>query len=765
MNYRLLFMLAVFSVAGHAQKKNAKPVALKPKAEFVAELMSKMTLEEKLGQLNLPTSGDITTGQSGSWDIASKIQEGKVGGLFNIKSVAKIREVQKLAVEKSRLKIPLIFGMDVIHGYETVFPIPLGLASSWDMKAIEQSAQVAAQEATADGINWTFSPMVDISRDARWGRGAEGAGEDPFLGSRIAEAMVRGYQGDDLSKNNTMLSCVKHFALYGGAEAGRDYNTVDMSRIRMYNDYLPPYKAAIDAGAGSVMASFNEIDGVPATGNKWLLTDLLRKQWGFKGFVVTDYTGINEMIDHGMGNLQDVSALALNAGVDMDMVGEGFLTTLKKSLDEGRVSMEQIDKAVRLILEAKYDLGLFHDPYRYCDLNRAKTEVFSRAHRDIARRIAAQSMVLLKNDQQLLPLKKSGTIAVIGPLADNKENMGGTWSVAARMENATSLVAGLRAVAGTSAKIVTAKGSNLDYDPVFEGHATMFGKTFHRDNRTDKQLLDEALSVAKNADVIVAALGESAEMSGESASRTQLEIPQAQQDLLKALLATGKPVVLVLFTGRALVLNDESRSVPAILNVWFAGSEAGFAIADVLFGTVNPSGKLPVTFPRSVGQVPIYYAAKNTGRPLGNKDGKFEKFRSNYIDERNEPLYPFGYGLSYSHFQYDNVRISSNKMKDGESLTVSVDVSNTGNYDGAEVIQLYIRDMVGSVTRPVRELKGFQKVFFKKGEKKTITFTIDANDLKFYNSDLQSVAEPGMFKVFVGGDSNASLQADFELVK
>ncbi|UMY64528.1 MULTISPECIES: beta-glucosidase BglX [unclassified Flavobacterium] len=765
MKHTLILALAVFSLAGHAQKKTVKQTPLKPKAEFVSELMSKMTLEEKLGQLNLPTSGDITTGQSGSWDIASKIQEGKVGGLFNIKSVAKIREVQKLAVEKSRLKIPLIFGMDVIHGYETVFPIPLGLASSWDMAAIEQSARVAAQEATADGINWTFSPMVDISRDARWGRGAEGSGEDPFLGSRIAEAMVRGYQGDDLSRNNTMLSCVKHFALYGGAESGRDYNTVDMSRIRMYNDYLPPYKAAIDAGAGSVMASFNEIDGVPATGNKWLLTDLLRKQWGFKGFVVTDYTGINEMIDHGMGNLQDVSALALNAGVDMDMVGEGFLTTLKKSLVEGRVSIEQIDKAVRLILEAKYDLGLFQDPYRYCDLNRAKTEVFSQTHRDIARKIAAQSMVLLKNQGQLLPLKKSGTIAVIGPLADNKENMGGTWSVAARMENATSLVAGLRAVAGPNAKIVTAKGSNLDYDANFETNATMFGKTFHRDNRTDKQLLDEALAVAKTADVIVAALGESAEMSGESSSRTQLEIPQAQQDLLNALLATGKPVVLVLFTGRALVLTEEDKSVPAILNVWFAGSEAGFAIGDVLFGNVNPSGKLPVTFPRSVGQVPIYYAAKNTGRPLGNKEGKFEKFRSNYIDERNEPLYPFGYGLSYSRFQYDNIRISSGKMKEGETLTVSVDVTNTGAYDGAEVVQLYIRDLVGSVTRPVRELKDFQKVMFRKGEKKTVTFTIDANDLKFYNSDLQWVAEPGMFKVFLGGDSNARLEADFELVK
>ncbi len=757
-------MMLASTMLGFAQKKPAKLPAIKPKAEFVADLLSKMTLDEKLGQLNLPTSGDITTGQANNWDIAKQIEEGKVGGLFNIKSVKKIKEVQKLAVEKSRLKIPLIFGMDVIHGYETVFPIPLGLAASWDMQLIKQSAVIAAREATADGINWTFSPMVDVSRDPRWGRMSEGSGEDPYLGSRIAEAMVKGYQGDDLSKNTTMLSCVKHFALYGAAEAGRDYNTVDMSHIRMYNEYFPPYKAAVDAGSGSVMASFNEIDGIPATGNKWLLTDVLRKQWGFKGFVVTDFTGINEMTAHGMGDLQEVSALALNAGVEMDMVGEGFLTTLKKSLAEGKVTEAQITNAAKLILEAKYDLGLFSDPYRYCDENRAKTEVFTQANRDIARKTAAQSMVLLKNQGQLLPLKKSGTIAVIGPLADAKENMGGTWSVAAKMENATSVLAGLKSVADNSAKILYAKGSNLDYDPVFETNATMFGKSLHRDNRTDAQLLAEALETAKQADVIVAAIGESAEMSGESSSRTKIDIPQAQKDLLQALIKTGKPVVLVLFTGRALVLTEEDKTVPAILNAWFSGSEAGFAIADVLFGTVNPSGKLPVTFPRSVGQVPIYYSAKNTGRPLENKDGKFEKFRSNYIDERNEPLYPFGYGLSYTKFTYSDISVSAAKMKKGDTLKVTAKLYNTGNFDGTEVVQLYIRDLVGSVTRPVRELKGFQKVMLKKGESKNITFDVTEEDLKFYNSQLDFVSEPGKFEIFIGGNSNADLSTSFELV-
>ncbi|KIC02011.1 beta-glucosidase BglX [Flavobacterium sp. PL02] len=766
MKNKLVILFLGCAFLSYAQKKEAKKtVKIKPRSEFVSELMSKMTVDEKIGQLNLPTSGDITTGQANSSNVAKNIEEGKVGGLFNIKSVQKIKEVQKIAVEKSRLKIPLLFGMDVIHGYETTFPIPLGLSCIWDMKAIERSAQIAAQEASADGINWTFSPMVDISRDPRWGRVSEGSGEDPYLGSEIAKAMVNGYQQHDLSKNNTILSCVKHFALYGAPEAGRDYNTVDMSKIRMYNEYFPPYKAAIDAGVGSVMASFNEIDGIPATGNKWLMTDVLRKEWGFKGFVVTDYTGIPEMIDHGMGDLQTVSALALNAGVEMDMVGEGFLTTLKKSLAENKVSIEQLDNAVRLILEAKYDLGLFEDPYKYCDPKRAKTEIFTASHRAEARKISSQSLVLLKNENQLLPLKKSGTIAVIGPLADAKENMPGTWSVATNMKTAISLLAGIKDVAGKSTNVLYAKGSNLDYDATFEEKATMFGKTLHRDNRTKEELLAEALKVASQSDVIVAAIGESAEMSGESSSRTNLEIPQAQKDLLQALLKTGKPVVVVLFDGRPLVIKEESETVPAILNVWFAGSEAGHAIADVLFGDENPSGKLTSTFPRNVGQVPIYYNQKNTGRPLLNKEGKFEKFRSNFIDERNEPLYAFGYGLSYTTFDYSNLKISSDKMNFTGKLNVTVDVTNTGNYDGKEVVQLYIRDLVGSVTRPVRELKGFQKIDLKKGEKRTVNFEITVEDLKFYNSDLKFIAEPGQFDVFVGTDSNAEKKVSFELIK
>ncbi|WP_348797236.1 beta-glucosidase BglX [Flavobacterium adhaerens] len=763
-NIIVLFFLGC-TVLGFAQKKGAKNTTkIKPKAEFVADLLSKMTLDEKLGQLNLPTSGDITTGQASSSDVAKKIAEGKVGGLFNIKSVQKIKEVQRIAVEKSRLKIPLIFGMDVIHGYETTFPIPLGLSCTWDMKLIERSAQIAAQEASADGINWTFSPMVDISRDPRWGRVSEGSGEDPYLGSQIAKAMVEGYQQKDLSKNNTILACVKHFALYGAPEGGRDYNTVDMSHIRMFNDYFPPYKAAVDAGVGSVMASFNEVDGIPATGNKWLMTDVLRKKWGFDGFVVTDFTGIPEMIAHGMGDLQTVTALALNAGVEMDMVGEGFTTTLKKSLDEKKVTIEQINHAVTLILNAKYDLGLFEDPYKYCDDKRAKTEIFTSASRDEARKIAAQSLVLLKNQNQLLPLKKSGTIALIGPLADAKNNMSGTWSVATNGEKCISLLAGIQEVAGKNTKVLYAKGSNLDYDETLETNATMFGKTLNRDKRSKEEMLAEALKVANQSDVIVAALGESAEMSGESSSRTNLEIPQAQKDLLNELLKTGKPVVLVLFDGRPLILNDENATVPAILNVWFAGSEAGYAIADVLFGDVNPSGKLTTTFPRSVGQLPIYYAHKNTGRPLMNTEGKFEKFRSNYLDERNEPLFPFGYGISYTSFEYSNPKISSDKMTSNEKLKVSIEVANTGNYDGKEVVQLYIRDVVGSVTRPVRELKGFQKIMLQKGEKQTVTFEISVEDLKFYNSDLQFVAEPGEFEIFIGGNSNADKKVNFNLV-
>jgi beta-glucosidase len=758
----LLIFLALFasilmscnqpSNSGGDQKMNA----------FIDDLMGKMTLEEKLGQLNLPASGDIITGAGSNNNIVDKIKEGKVGGLFNIKSAEKIRAVQQIAVEESRLKIPLLFGMDVIHGYQTLFPIPLGMSCSWDMELMERSARLAAQEASADGICWTFSPMVDISRDPRWGRVSEGSGEDPYLGSEIAKAMVKGYQGDDLSKNNTILACVKHFALYGAPEAGRDYNTVDMSRIRMYNEYLPPYQAAVDAGVGTVMASFNEIDGIPATGNKWLLTDLLRKEWGFNGFVVTDYTGISEMIDHGMGDLKQVSALAMNAGVDMDMVSDGLLTTLEASMKEGKVSQQQIDQACRRILEAKYKLGLFDDPYRYCDVNRSKTEVFTPENRQVAREIAAQTFVLLKNEGQILPIQNKKTIALVGPLADNRENMPGTWSVAGDFPKSVSLLDGLKNALGNEAKIIFAKGTNVVSDPALDARISIFGKPTKWDNRSQKQMIAEAVAAARKADVVVAAVGESAEMSGEASSRSDINLPENQKELLEALLATGKPVVMVLFTGRPLAIAWEKANVPAILNVWFAGSEAGDAIADVLFGKVNPSGKLTMTFPQNVGQVPIFYNHKNTGRPLA--EGKwFSKFRSNYLDVSNDPLYPFGYGLSYTTFDYKNLKLSSNDLDSTGELKVSVEITNSGNYDGAEVVQLYLRDMVGTVTRPVKELKGFQKVFLKKGETRTIEFTLTEKDLRFYNSDLKFVSEPGDFKVFVGTSSANTLEAGFAL--
>lgn len=729
---------------------------------FIDELMSKMTLEEKIGQLNLPGAGDITTGQAKSSNIAEKIKNGQVGGLFNIKGVEKIKDVQRVAVEESRLKIPLLFGMDVIHGYETVFPIPLGMAATWDMAAIEQSARIAAIEASADGINWTFSPMVDISRDARWGRFSEGSGEDPFLGGAIAKAMVKGYQGDDLTLNNTIMACVKHFALYGAGEAGRDYNTVDMSHQRMFNEYMYPYQAAVDAGVGSAMASFNEVDGIPATGNKWLMTDVLRKQWGFKGFVVTDYTGISEMIDHGIGDLQQVSAQALDAGVDMDMVSEGFLTTLKKSVEEGKISEKVVDQACRLILEAKYKLGLFADPYKYCDVNRAKTEIYTPEHRNVARKIASESFVLLKNAGDVLPLAKKGKIAVVGPLANTASNMPGTWSVAVDLTKPATLIEGLKAVAGDNATIVYAKGSNLTSDPLLEERATMFGRTLNRDDRSEESLRNEALQIARGADVIVAALGESSEMSGESSSRTDLNIPDVQQRLLKELVKTGKPVVLVLFTGRPLTLPWENENVPAILNVWFGGSEAAYAIGDVLFGDVNPSGKLVASFPQNIGQVPIFYNHKNTGRPLA--EGKwFEKFRSNYLDVSNDPLYPFGYGLSYSQFEYSDVKLSSTTLDSKGELTASVTVTNRGKVDGKEVVQLYIRDLVGSVTRPVKELKGFEKVLIKAGESKTVEFKITPELLKFYNYNLEYVFEPGDFTVMIGGNSRDVKSAGFTL--
>lgn len=728
---------------------------------FISNLMKKMTLEEKIGQLNLPVTGEITTGQAKSSDISAKIKRGEVGGLFNLKGVAKIKDVQELAVEESRLGIPLLFGMDVIHGYETIFPIPLGLSCTWDLPAIEESARIAAVEASADGISWTFSPMVDVSRDPRWGRVSEGNGEDPFLGAEIAKAMVRGYQGDNMKRNDEIMACVKHFALYGAPEGGRDYNTVDMSRQRMFNEYMLPYQAAVDAGVGSVMASFNEVDGIPATANKWLMTDVLRKQWGFNGFVVTDYTGIYEMIDHGIGDMQEVAARAINAGVDMDMVSDAFVGTLKQSVRDGKVSMQTIDNACRLILEAKYKLGLFADPYKYCDLKRPARDIFTAEHRAVARRIAGESFVLLKNES-VLPLSMKGNIAVIGPLADTRSNMPGTWSVAAVLDKSPSLIEGLKEMTAGKANILYAKGSNLIGDAAYEERATLFGRSLNRDGRTDAQLLQEALAVAGKSDVIIAALGESSEMSGESSSRTSLGIPDVQRTLLEELLKTGKPIVLVLFTGRPLTLEWEQAHVPAILNVWFGGSEAAYAIGDVLFGAVNPSGKLTMTFPKNVGQVPIYYAHKNTGRPL--HAGKwFEKFRSNYLDVDNEPLYPFGYGLSYTTFAYSDITLDRTSLSMNGSVTAKVTLTNTGNRDGAEVVQLYVRDVVGSSTRPVKELKGFQKVFLKAGESREVSFKITPDLLKYYNYDLQYVAEPGTFDLMIGTDSRDVKTATFTL--
>ncbi|UYU44095.1 glycoside hydrolase family 3 C-terminal domain-containing protein [Bacteroides salyersiae] len=779
--FSILLAATFIGVSGMQAQKSPQDMN-----RFIDALMKRMTVDEKIGQLNLPVTGDITTGQAKSSDIAGRIKRGEVGGLFNLKGVEKIRDVQKLAVENSRLGIPLLFGMDVIHGYETIFPIPLGLSCTWDMKAIEESARIAAIEASADGISWTFSPMVDISRDPRWGRVSEGSGEDPFLGSLIARAMIQGYQGeklaDQLKRNDEIMACVKHFALYGAAEGGRDYNTVDMSRQRMYNEYFPPFEAAIEAGVGSVMASFNEVDGIPATANKWLMSDVLRGQWGFNGFVVTDYTGISEMTDHGIGDLQTVSARAINAGVDMDMVSDGFVGTLKKSIQEGKVSMMTLNTACRRILEAKYKLGLFDDPYKYCDPKRPARDIFTRAHRDAARRIASESFVLLKNDNQTLPLKPTGTIAVIGPLADTRSNMPGTWSVAAVLDRSPSLIEGLREMVGrmdemplnqpnepwyiplmengANINLLYAKGSNLISDAAYEERATMFGRSLNRDNRTDAELLKEALETANKADVIVAALGESSEMSGESSSRTDLNLPDVQQTLLKELVATGKPVVLVLFTGRPLILNWEQDNVPAILNVWFGGSEAAYAIGDVLFGRVNPSGKLTMSFPQNVGQIPLYYAHKNTGRPL--HDGKwFEKFRSNYLDVTNEPLYPFGFGLSYTTFAYSDISLSQSSMDMQGMITASVDVSNTGLLPGGEVVQLYIRDLVGSTTRPVKELKGFERIYLQPGQTRTVTFKIAPEMLKFYDYDLQYVIEPGDFQVMIGSNSRDVKTAAF----
>ena len=752
LQFLLVSIFAVCSVFGQNAKMDA----------FINQLMGKMTLEEKLGQLNL-SSGSVGAILAGGGGMVDEVRKGQIGatGAYSFKTAKDI----ETASQESRLKIPVLIGVDVIHGYKTGFPIPLGLASTWDLDMIEKSARIAAVEASANGICWTYSPMLDIARDPRWGRVAEGAGEDAWWGSQIAKAMIHGYQGEDLSKDNTIMACVKHFALYGAAEAGRDYNTVDMSRLTMYQYYLPPYKAAFDAGAGSAMSSFNLIDGIPATGNKWLLTDLLRKEWGFKGFVVTDYTSINEMMAHGMGDLQAVDVLALKAGVDMDMQGLGFLTTLKKSLDEGKVTMKDIDTACRRVLEAKYKLGLFDDPYKYVKEERLNSDVLTPEHLKFARELGTRSMVLLKNSNQTLPLKKSGKIAVIGPLADSKADLLGAWSTG-DVTKTTSVIDGIKGAVQSGAEVVFAKGANITDDPYLkEGiknpFAAYMGIKEEIESRTPSELLAEAVEVAKNADVVVAVLGESASMSGEAASRSDISIPESQENLLKALVATGKPVVLVLVNGRPLILNWENENVPAILEAWAPGIEGGNAIADVLFGDYNPSGKITMTFPRSVGQIPIYYNHKNTGRPMDPKN----KFTSKYLDIPNEPLYPFGYGLSYTTFEYGDVVLSKTNLKDNETLSAKIKVTNTGKVAGEEVVQLYISDPVASISRSVKDLKGFQKVSLNPGETKEIEFKITTEELKFFNSDLKYDWESGEFVVQIGTNSQDVKQAKCEWIK
>ena len=745
-----IFVVAILAATSvFAQKK--------PMNEFIDELMSKMTLEEKIGQLNLLPGNDITTGAVMNSPLAQLTAEGKLGAVLNVKGQDKIKELQRIAVKKSRLGIPLLIGQDVIHGNQTVFPIPLAQACSWDIKAIENGARIAAKEATAQGINWVYSPMVDIAIDPRWGRVAEGAGEDPFLGCRIGEALVRGYQGN-YGKENAM-ACVKHFALYGAAEAGRDYNTVDMSRVRMYNQYLEPYKAAAKAGAGSFMSSFNVVDGIPATCNRWLLTDLLRNEWKYDGFVVTDYGSINEAIVHGIGDQSVTSERALKAGTDMDMCSNAFIAQLAGLLQSGRVSQKDIDTACRRVLEAKYKLGLFDDPYRFCEPKRLKTDLYTEEHRKAARDMAAETFVLLKNEH-LLPLKKQGKIALIGPLADNRSNMVGCWSTGDTPELYSTLKEAMERAVGDKAQVLFAQGCNIYAD-----EATQNGATFGRpiDRVDDAQAKAEALRVAAEADVIVCAMGEMAEMSGESSSRAVISLPCVQMSLLKALVATGKPVVLLNFSGRPTVMSWEAENVPAILNVWFGGSETGDAICDVLFGEKSPSGHLTMTMPKALGQIPIYYNHLNTGRPVPEGAKEYRKYQSNYIDVRNDPLYPFGYGLSYTTFEYGKPRLSGTTMNANGTLTLTVNVKNTGKYDADEVVQLYIRDVAASISRPVKELKGFERISLKAGESRDVNFTIDVDMLKFYNSDLQFVAEPGDFEVMVGGNSRDVQSLKFSL--
>ena len=732
--------------------------------QFVDKLMSNMTLEEKLGQLNLvPASDEIVTGGTVDTQVGQRIANGQLGGIFNLKGVDKIRALQDIAVKKSRLGIPLIVGMDVIHGYETIFPIPLALSCSWDIPAIENMARISALEATADGINWVYSPMVDICVDARWGRIAEGGGEDPYLGSEIARAYVRGYQGP-LSTINSQLStqhtmaCVKHYALYGASEAGRDYNTVDMSRLRMYNQYLPPYKAAAEAGAGSFMSSFNIVDGQHATANHWLLTEVLRDQWKFNGFVVTDYGSINEMGIWGFGDLKSNSAKALKAGTDMDMCANGFVGTLAQSLQDGTVTMADIDQACRRVLEAKWKLGLFDNPYRYLDSQRRAKDIYTTANRAASRQLATETFVLLKNavpsgsaaGKALLPLSPNKTIALIGPLANDRANIAGTWCVAYTPERYATIKEALERRL-PKGKLLYAQGCNLTHDADLQ-LAAEFGKNIPRVNAAKAKA--EALAIAKKADVIVCAMGECADFSGESSSRATLEMPDAQRELLEELVKIGKPIVLLNFSGRPTVLTWEQEHLDAIMNVWFAGSEAGDAIADVLLGDAAPSGRLTVTMPQALGQVPLYYNHLNTGRPVEKGADKYRKYASNYLEVRNDPLYPFGYGLTYTTFRYSDLSLSSTTMAADGSVEASIMVHNTGQRDGDEVVQLYIHQQASTIARPVKELRGFQRIHLKAGEQRRVTFCIDREQLQYLNAQGEPVLESGLFDIMIGGNSD-----------
>jgi beta-glucosidase len=709
------------------------------KADSIIKLM---TLDEKIGQMSLFTSYWSATGPTMRNDYIDLIRQGKTGAVFNAYTVDLVKELQRVAVDETRLHIPLIFGYDVIHGHRTIFPIPLAEASMWDTTLVEKAERIAATEATAEGLNWTFAPMVDLARDPRWGRVMEGSGEDTWLGGLIAAARVRGFQGASLTDNNTMLACVKHFAAYGAPQGGRDYHTVDMSARSLYEWYLPVYKAAVDAGVASIMTSFNEIAGVPSTSNKWLLTDLLRKEWNFKGFVVTDYGSINELIQHGVASdPEEAAAMSLNAGVDMDMQGSAFLNHLSDLVKSGKVSEQKINEAVKRILVAKYKLGLFADPYKYCDKKREAEDIMKPEYLDFAREVAAKSCVLLKNENKTLPIGKNvKTLAVIGPLADSKPDMLGSWSAAGEADKCVTLVDGIRNKTGGTVKILTAKGCNIN-DNITSGFS-------------------QAISAARNADFVVLALGESRDMSGEAASRTNISLPGVQLELAEEIIKTGKPVAVVLFNGRPLAIPELDKITPAILESWIGGTEAGNGIADIIFGDLNPSAKLTMTFPLDVGQIPIFYNFKNTGRPINPKN-PYEKYKSNYLDSPNTPLYPFGYGLSYTTFSYSEIKLEKKSFKPYEKIIASIDVTNTGQMDGEEIVQLYVHEKVGDVTRPVKELKGFRKVFIRKGATVTVTFNISPGQLSYYHQNMEYKTDPGDFIVFIGTNSVDTKEADF----